>query len=339
MATPKITKDDLDLIGADEPQPSRISTSAPEEGAEPKPISGRYEDYTPRYQPAAKLKASLGISAKYLPPITRREIAIYQGVDLHMIDPLSNSEVLDQSISIAGSYVLYDDGEEDLAKRHKRIRNVTGMHQESVDGKLQLVERVDDILFINGFKAVNTKSEYPLYAFLENHPLNASNRNRPQGGPLAFKRVDLATPSISMRAAQMDLAFDAEKEVLDMKKDELFGYANTAGITTLNRPVDEVRYDFRLFSRQHPKKFFGMVPNNEAAIKMNVLDADSLGFIEYKPDKKSWIFCSRPEKPICVHTPGEEPTQALISYFVRRKDKETVENYEFLLDQLKYWDV
>jgi len=335
MAKPTLSKDDLDMIGIEDEKESKIKVAIADAPGAETPFESPYHRVSDRYK-KKKITAPLGLSEQLPPPITRRRIAIYQAQGLHEIDPLCGEQVLDQSISIAGSYVIYDEFEQDLARRSKRLRNVTGVHSEIRDRKEEMVETVSDIFFNNGFLAVNCLANYPLYTFVELHPLNGSNRRRPNV-PAAFRRVDLSTPSVSMRAAQMDLAFEAESQVLKMAKDVLFDYAASFGITTSNRKIDEIRYDMRVHARQHPKEFFAMAKDSTAAIKMNVVDADSMGLIEYNLDRKGWVFCDNIHKPFMVTTPGEDATDALVKFF-EKKTKDSQDAYERMLELLKYWE-
>lgn len=282
--------------------------------------------------------ASLGLSYQMLPPITRRKTAIYQAIGLHAIDPLSKEPVLDQSIVIPGSIIVYDPFQDDYAKKNVRLRNVVGVHTEIVNGKEEIRQKVDDIFFINGFLDVNIEKEYPLYTILELHPLNGSNRFRDKSKPAAFIRIDLNYKSTAFQNAQMDLQRDAEGAVIAMNKEDLVAYAATAGITTMARPIDEIRFDLRRFARDNSKVFFGIVKDSSAAIRMNVLDADSMGLIDYVAEKSGYIFNTDPKKPFFVHAKGEEPMGALIAYLGKKDSKQAQEAYEIMCAQLKFWE-
>jgi len=281
-----------------------------------------------------------GLSSQMLPPITRKKFAIYEIINKGHVDPLTNQPSENVGLILPGSYVVYDPFDTDVLRRHKTLKNVTRFETVVIAGQNVAKEVVEDIEFPDGIKNVAIEKDYAMYILLENHPLNESNRFRNKSMAAAFRRID-----INKRAwgegtmANMDLAFEAERAVVDMRNaDEIIGYAHAAGIPTLGRSTDNgdnsIKKDLRIYARKNPKDFFRLSKDTYAAIKVSVLDAIDLGLIEYVVDKRAWEFSTDGEE-IGRHLPGEEPNDALIKLF---KKKEYREKYEKLQNQLNYWD-
>ena len=281
-----------------------------------------------------------GLSSSMLPPITKRRAAHYEAIGKNQIDPLTGKPTDSVPLIIPSSYVIYDPFETDILKRHKTLKNVVRFENKVVDGRNVPQEVIEDIIFDSGFKTVAIERNYLMYVLLELHPLNESNKWRDHSQTAAFKRVDIDKRKWAETGAGLNLAYEAETSVMNLRKPEdIIAYAHSAGIATANRILDSdyegsVKYDLRVFARNNPKEFFKLNKSVDQAIKVAVLDAEELGLISYNPDNRSWTF-STDGVWIGAHLPGENPIEALIKLF---KKQEYKKHYEVLQDQLNYWD-
>lgn len=292
----------------------------------------------------------IDISEQLLPPITRKSTAIYKLIpswwnplkperdqaDIKVLDPATGKEPDPRDLSFPGTYVLYDKWQKDPTKRQKTMIN-PGREQilENKEGDKYLKMEIKPVEFIADYCHIDVERNYLEYVFMENHPLNASNKNRPNKNiqPL-FMRYDIhhiKSPESIM--AEMDVAYEAERMVVDLKdRDRIIGIATSLNITTDGKKSDVIKGDLRVWARQHPREFFRVYGDVTPAIKMNVLDALRLGLIEYDNDLKSYVDLEDGET---LHTVvvGEDPLESFI-----KRLKEEQEKYSIIKNMLDYWE-
>lgn len=283
-----------------------------------------------------KRAVSLGISELLLPPYSRREIAIYKIKSSSIKDPSTGDYPLPTNDEFAGRYRFFDKYVKDPAGKWKTMFNLGGLREyyNDASGKTELRHTVEPVVFNNGILRVNTQTNYRLYVFMELHPNNGTNRNRPHGTPIYFERIDIRnSKSEVFKLAEMDLSIEAEQSVRKLSRDQLIGFAVTAGIATAGRQTSEISVDLRNFARNNPKKFFSLNNNISPAIRMDVLDAQSLGLIEYDTDKHRWFDCDTEEK-LHVVSVDEDPIESLVEALKKDSVK-----HEFIKSKLDYWEV
>lgn len=281
-----------------------------------------------------------GLSSEMLPPITRRKVARYEVLGKDKVDPMTGQLVSPvPPLIIPGRYVVYDPFDSNVMARHKTLKNVTRSERVVRNGAEMMEEVVEDIFFDDGMKNLSVEKDYLMYVLLELHPLNESNRWRDKSQTAAFKRIDIDTRRWGESAVGLELAYEAETTVVNMRKpDDIIAYAHAAGIQTAGRILDgsegTVKHDLRIFARTNPKEFFKLNKSTEAAIRISLLDAKDLGLIYYTVDRRGWFF-STDDVNICYHLPGEDPDRYLIKYL---STDEAKEKYSVLQNQLNYWD-
>jgi hypothetical protein len=200
---------------------------------------------------------------------------------------------------------------------------------------------IDDIILYDGFKDVAVERDYLLYCMMELHPLNESNkwRDKNSGTPPAFRRTDIDRRHWGGNLANMDLAFEAERSIIDLKDpDTVIQWATACGVPTAGRALEGdrgVKYDLRMYARSNPKDFFMLNKRNEMSYQLTVLDAIELGLIEYKMDKRAWFFATDGDK-IATCAVNEDPTKALIKRFSGGGEYE--KSYKKLTDYLNFWE-
>jgi hypothetical protein len=324
------------------------------------PVAEGYEDNIPveektvvrRYSSDGRFERLLptslgGISAGMLPPITKKKIAIYEvivDVDSEgnpLPDPLTGLPPDTRPpLVLPGTIVIRDFFESDPLKRMKVLKYITRSERVFENGREFMKEFVDDIVFSNGTLAVPVEANYLLYCILELHPLNASNKYRnTYGDAPAFRRTDMDRKHWSKSMAAMDLAWEAEKAVVELRKSEdIIAMASALNIPTANRMTDGdtgIKYDLRVFARNNPLDFFKVVKNTAAAVKMQVMDAIQLGLIEYSIDQRAWFFVTDGERIGTILAGAEDPQEALMKMFLK---DDYQDKYKKLVDQLNYWD-
>lgn len=281
-----------------------------------------------------------GLSEMMLPPITKRRLATYEVVNKDLVDPLTKEVIDTPPLILPGKYIIYDPFQEDVLNRHVLLKNISRRETTVRGGREEVEEIVEDIVFPNGAKSVVIDKNYLQYALLELHPLNASNKYRDQSQAPAFRRTDMGLRKDWVETqAGMDLAFEAEQTVVNMKNgDDIIRYATAAGIPTAGRMLDagdsSVKRDLRLFARNDPRGFFKLNKTNNAAIKMAVMEAIDLGLVEYFVDRRRWLF-STDGADAGQHLPGQEPVEALIKLL---QSEDYLEVYKKLQSQLNYWE-
>lgn len=294
-------------------------------------------------QEKRKRAISLGLSDLILPPITRKSIATYRVVSQNVINPATRQEADPKTVILPGTYKLYDWGEGDFTKRWKIMKNLSGagdIVEDKVTGKQVIEDVIEPVVLMNGIKKIDVERNYREYVFMELHPLNGSYKRRDNSFAKKFIRTDLETnKSVAFKSAEMDLAYQAEGEILKMNKDEIIGYATTANIPTYEgtrqRMIAEVKSDLRVFARSDPRRFYSMANNVEAAVRMNVLDVLGFGLMEYQPDKRRYVV-PYTDEVIHTHAVQEDPTESLVKMLSKKENNEL---YGAVVELMDYWQI
>lgn len=277
-----------------------------------------------------------GLSAMVMPPLTKNRTAIYKMTGMDEINPATGLTVHPVPSMIPGRYTFFDRFEMNPTKRDKAVTNITGTERYVEDGQSKVRDVVDDIIFDRGFLHVNVERDYNLYVFMELHPMNISNRFRPNNAIAAFERIDIQWKSSASQAATMDLALNAAIEVRNMKFDELIAFAAAVPeiSTASSRPQHEIRNELTRWAQNNPIAYYKLNKNVKAAIQINMLDAINFGIVIYKPEKKGYMFAETDEM-ICVHTASQDPMEQLVKFL--DKEEKGKEWYEAITGRLNYW--
>jgi hypothetical protein len=293
-----------------------------------------YEGYTTR----KKRAVDLNLSERVLPPLTKGRTAVYAWIDKRGVDPLTGEKPEPKDPWLPGTYMFFDPYEADPIRRNKLQRNL-GRPQmgRDKDGKELIEDTIDPIEFTAGLLRVVPAQNYRKYVFMELHPLNASNPFRPRHVTPLFERVDIkSNKGDAYRTAEAELAFDAEKAVVDIEdRDKIIGYAvSTGDILTAGRLTDQIKTDLRIWARQYPRKFFAMHNNVEVPVRLNLIDAIGLGLIEYQHDKRRYVD-PESDKVIFVTTIGKDPLEDFVAAMVKPENREI---YNYIMELLNYWE-
>lgn len=287
-------------------------------------------------EPERKRPNSTGLNDLNLPPYTKNMVAIYKIIGTDEINPATGQKVDPVDSLIPGQYTFFDRYEKDVMKQNKVVSNIKGTKRLVVDGKAEIHENIEDIVFIRGYLQVPVMGHYPLYLFLELHPMNKTNKFRPRNSVVAFERIDISYRSPVAKGIQQDLSLDAGLEVRKMTKEDVLAYALTTNppIQTAGRPLNEVRADLVTFAMNNPIPFFKQNKDTTAAIRMNVADAMMLGIIEYKSERRAFTL-TRTEQELFAHVPQEDPQQALVTFLAK---PESALHLDEIVKELRWWD-
>ncbi len=293
-----------------------------------------YEGYTSRKKRAVDLK----LSEPVLPPLTKGRTAVYTWIEKRGLDPLTGEAPDPKDPWLPGTYMFYDKFETDPLRKNKMQRNL-GRPQigRDKDDKEVIQDTIEPIEFTAGMCRIVPEQNFRKYVFMELHPLNASNPFRPKGVTALFERTDIKNnKNDAYRAAESQLAFEAEKAVVDIKdRDMVIGFAvSTGDIMTAGRLTETIKTDLRMWARNNPRKFFVMNNNVEVPVRLNLIDAVQLGLIEYQPDKRRYID-PESDKEIFVTTIGKDPLEDFVSAMVKEENREV---YNYIMELLNYWE-
>lgn len=281
---------------------------------------------------------SFGLSDKILPPFIKGRIAIYRIVNAEAINPATGLPVEPVDVVIPGKFTINDPFERDPLRRRKKIRNIISTEEKIADQGFSVEEDTAEITFRKGWKHVSIQDEYALHTLLELHPNNRNNKFRDRTQPVLFERVDIQVQSKSSQAAQANLSLDAGNEVRTLDVETLRGYS--ASVPEVfgagNRPLIELRSDMMKWAMANPIAYFKLTNNTKAAIKINMMDAIDLGLVQYRQDKKGWVFIET-EEVISNHTAAQDPMDVLVKYLAS-EDKDAKEWYKVVMERLGYWD-
>lgn len=152
--------------------------------------------------------------------------------------------------------------------------------------------------------------------------------------PLFYRTDILTAKTDKFRAVEMDLAFEAEKAVVETKdRDKIIGMAEATGqILTHGKMTDAIKADLRVWARSNPRAFFSMHGDVTPAIKLHVLDAQGLGLLEYNQQTRTFIDPDTNED-LYTHPIGEHPLDSFVKYL-----KGNEATYTRIREMLDYWE-
>lgn len=287
------------------------------------------------------------LSLQVLPPISAKKIAIYRSSEEVAKDPLiveaHYQDIIPPDTVLMATYSFNDPGEPDLFKRSKLIKNIGSLNAQPEivngrpTGKTNYVEELEPVIFNGGFKYVNLETEYPLYVFMELHPLNRSSKYR--GVNTAFYRYDLTLRGRALQNLEDDLGLDAELKVRDMNEKNILEYASSipgGQILVENRNWHDIQRDLRRYARQNPRPFFNLLRNSNAVIRFVRAEAMDKGFVVYDKDLKAWFHYGDPKPLLELPKTENNPVDAL-NTFLASKDGE--EHLVALEEKINYWSL
>lgn len=287
----------------------------------------------------------LSISSKMLPPITRRKIATYETLQESKFDPRiieGDRAIAPPPISLPPTYALFDKGEDDFSIANKMMKNVVRSEVRQIrqnDGQLkpQIEEVLEYVDFINGHKQVNIETEYILYAFLELHPLNESNRHRDLSKKALFRRTDFDYKSSHVQMLQMDLQDEAVRYIMKMNEKDLINLASAMTnptIATINVATTDIRYNLRLRARNNPEEVLYLAPDKKAAMRIDVIHALEMGVLDYVPEKHAYYLASDDRTPIFACQVDANPLEDITKHLITPEGKD---DYEAIMEYVEFW--
>lgn len=356
------------LLDEDEPETAAVETAPaqkpitklpPEEGpviddtpplatvTEPKSDTQKIPDFRgKKARESDKLFSSVGISRKFLPPLTRRRSAVYQlcNVKSKIDNRLTDLDKYPDPFpyQLVPNYTFIDHHEPDLDKREKTMTYYEGgsevvYSKDPVTGKNipTSVPKIGAPEFIGGQKVVDIFAEYKRYVWWELHPRNASNKWRDKSKEPIFERVDTKYESSHVQAIKMDLQRDAETYVLGLKPDRLInlGAALSNPTVDITMPPQELRLSLRNRARNNPEETLFTAPETNGSIKIAVIHALDLGILMFIPDHESYYF-GQDEDPMFRVPITTNPFDSLCKYFASEDGKE---DYNLVKEQLSFW--
>lgn len=276
-----------------------------------------------------------GLTDLMMPPYTKGRVAIYKAIGIDGKNPATGLDVEPFPVLIPGRCTIYDKFEDDPLKRDKVIENVVGTESYEENGKIKRRNVIEDVVMDRGFLQVFVEKEYPLFCFMERHNMNISNPHRIHGSVAGFERVDINIKAPTSQGAALDLAITAGMEIKNMNKEDVLSYAAMVKeiSTAAGRPVHEIRTDLQRWAMNNPIGYYKINKNAKAAIQINILDAINFGLVEYKIDRKGYVYVET-EEVICSHTPAQEPMEELVKFLAKPEGKEW---YGIILDRMNYW--
>lgn len=303
-----------------------------------------------------KRSVDLNISEMLLPPLTKKSTATYKLVhgtwnpliaerlqmDNKRIDPSTGQEVPPQNLSLPGSYVFRDHGEKDPTRKMKTMFNYGRENiLENKEGDKYLKRELKDIEFQFDFFNVDCENNYLEYVFMELHPFNASNKWRVNKTvqPL-FMRTDIhSNKSTAHKVMEADLAFEAERMVVEMtKRDQIIAMASSIPdiVVSGRLDYDNIKFSLRQWAKAHARDFFALTGDTTPAIKLNVLDAQGLGLLDFNPDKREYSDAETGEvfHVVMVH---DDPLESFVK-FLKKPTDESQAAYSRIKNMLDYWE-
>lgn len=287
----------------------------------------------------------LNISRMMLPPITRRKTATYETIQEAKFDPRiieGDKAIPPPPLSIPPTYAFFDKGEPDFSIANKMMKNVVRsevrqIRQNNGELKPQIEEVLDYVDFTNGHKLVNIETEYILYAFLELHPLNESNKHRDRSKKMWFRRTDFDYKSPHVHMLQLDLQDDAVRYVKKMDDKELINLAaamTNPTIQTINVPTMHIRYDLRLRAMANPEEVLYKSPDKKASKMIDILHALEMQVLEYVPEKHAYFLVGDDQTAFFQCTLDVNPLQDISTYLATADAKE---DYDSLMEYVNFW--
>lgn len=287
----------------------------------------------------------LNISRIMLPPITRRKTATYETLQESKFDPRiieGDKAIAPPPISLPPTYAFFDKGEEDFSIANKMMKNVVRsevrqVRQNNGELKPQIEEVLEYVDFVNGHKLVNIETEYILYAFLELHPLNESNKHRDKSKKMLFRRTDFDYKSSHVQMLQLDLQDEAVRYVLKLNEKELINLASAMVnpmIATINVPTSDIRYNLRLRARANPEEVLYKAPDKKASMRIDVLHALEMQVLEYVPEKHAYFLTGDDRTAFFQCTLDVNPLEDISAYLATADAKE---DYDAVMEYVTFW--
>lgn len=287
----------------------------------------------------------LQISRIMLPPITRRKTATYETLQESRFDPRiiqGDNAIAPPPISLPPTYAIFDRGEQDFSIANKMMKNVVRSEVRQVrghDGQLrpQLEEVLEYVDFTNGHKLVNIETEYILYAFLELHPLNASNKFRDKSKKPLFRRTDFDYKSSHIQMLAMDLQDEAVRYVMKLNEKELINLASAMTnptIATINVIPSEIRYTMRLRARNNPEEVLFKSPDKKASTRIDVIHALEMQVLDYLPERNAYFLTGDDRTPFFECAIDTNPLEDISKYLSSAEGRD---DYEAMMEYVNFW--
>lgn len=295
----------------------------------------------------SKLYTSIGISRRFLPPITRKRSAVYELVvqkgtkDRRLEGP--DQYVEPQPYQLVPSYTFLDFEESDLGQREKTLTYYEGGTEvvyipDPITKKniAQSIPKIGSPEFIMGQKVVNIEMEYAKYVWWELHPRNGSNKWRDKSKDPIFKRADIEYKSPHVLSIQMDLQKDAEEYVIKLSPDKRMNLAAALTNPTVNPNVNpqELFLTLRMRARENPEEIlFTRGDKTNGSIKIATIHALDLGILTYIPENDCYYIAD--DNDAAYHVPiGNNPFESICKFF---DTEEGEEHYNRVKDMLSFW--
>lgn len=296
-----------------------------------------------------KLPASLDITDKCLPPLTRRKMAVYEllGRDKRDLriqggqDGQGNPVPVPQTIEpppfeFAPTYQFEDRGEEDLGRRRKTMvftNDIITYNKAKTLAPKELTDLQLDIpTFVNGQLVVDCMANFIKYVWLELHPQNETNKWRDKGRRAEFKRVDIEYVSPHVQLMKMDLAADAEDYVRKLDQKTLTNLAAAFGMN-VSLSLGDMKIEMRRLARLKPEEVMFKAPDKSMANMLNVMHALNMGVVDYNPDKMEYWF-PEDQKPFYIVPLDATPLESVAQFLATAEGRTAMDELEGLLS---YW--
>lgn len=284
------------------------------------------------------------IHPKTLPPIGRKELAVYKSLEAGGIDPLVReswfAHIDAPDVAIEGSYSFVDPNNPMqgpiLCKNISRTEAVPETRNGVNTGQVLNKENIEPLIFNLGVVGVTIRTDIVKYIFMELHPLNADNPYRDKTKTAAFYREDLHTKGMVTSALEVDMGLDAGNEVRKMSHKDVLAFAAAVNppIPTSNRQAHEIKADLTRFAMNNPRQFMSLVRNADKVIEFVVAEAQDQGLIAFDTKTRSWSFFGA-QAPFFEASKIEgNPVLGLVKYL---GSDEAKDDLEFLEGQIGYW--
>lgn len=294
-----------------------------------------------------QLYTSLGISRKYIPPITRKRAAVYQLVNFKgTID--NRLEGRDQFVDpfpyeLVPTYSFVDTDEPELTRREKTMTYYEGgtetVYVVDPVTKRNIPQAVPKIgspgFGESGQKVVNIYNEYGRYAWWELHPRNGSNKWRDMGKTPIFERVDIKYDSPHVANIREDLKLSAENYILSLKPDKLMNLGASLTNPTINTDIDpqQLKLALRMRARQNPEEVLFTNPDNQGSIKIACIHALDLGILTFVPENEAYYIGDEEEALYRVPI-GNNPFESIVAFFNTMEGEDA---YAKVKKDLQFW--
>lgn len=294
-----------------------------------------------------KFFTDIGLSVKYLPPLTRKRTAIYQQVnegkriDIRLegrdrfVDPpplqlhphYSFNDGDETNFSLSEKTLTYYEGGSELITIEDPVTKRT--RQESVK-KIGFPE------FIGGQKTVSIFGEYSRYVWWELHPRNGTNKWRDKSKSPLFERVDIQYATPHLDNIKLDLQREAESYVLALKPDELINLGSAMTNPTINTMVNpqELRLVLRTRARLNPEEILFTSTRNSGSTKVACIHALELGILTYVPEYNAYYY--RDEKESVFKVPiDNNPFDSLCQWLMDKAEGQDL--FQSIREDLSFW--